>query len=177
MTAVYDFREQLEKSEAPSLEDGWLAAYRTQFPDSKSVVKMADSLYVQQFGFDRVVVDHTGRTWNVEEKVDFYDNDRIALEYVSNTTTNKPGWVVKPSQADFIAYRKEKLGQIWFWSAPAVRRAWQLHGTQLIELAKARSLGFVHGEAKNPGYSSLIACVPIGMWERALRSSSEVKFT
>lgn len=172
---MYNFETQLAKSESPTLEPGWLAAYAAQFPGMRSAVKMTDSLFVQQLGFDRVVVDTT-RTWNIEEKVDFYDNDRVVLEYVSNTASKKLGWVVKPNQADFIAYRKAPHGQVWFWSVPLVRRAWAMHGEQMIAHAKARNHGFVFAEAQNPGYTSLSVCAPIKQWERALTASSEVKF-
>ncbi len=171
---TYDFKEQLQKSEAPALEEGWLVAYRGYFGEVKSLTKM-DSLYVQRQGFDRVLVDGYGRAWNIEEKADFYDNDRIALEYVSNTTTGALGWVTKPTNAHYVAYRKVLNGQVWLWSVPNVQRAWSQHGPRLIEAAKSRQLGFVHGEARNEGYSSLCACVPIQYWQRALRTSTEVK--
>jgi hypothetical protein len=127
---VYNFQDQLRKSEARDLEPFWECVYRRAFPDMLSHMRVPGPSEAQRLGQDRVLQLACGEVLHVDEKVigERNDDKALFLEFVSVDTQGKPGWIEKELRTDFIAFGFAHLRSCYLLPWPHLRAAWRATG-------------------------------------------------
>jgi len=157
------FKNDLDWSQKNAGCPAWEGIYRQAFPNLRKIVDVSRDMQLQRRGIDRLVYLKSNRTARgVDEKVrrKYYAIDPrlggydVALEYVSVDTTQKPGWVVNPKDAGFIAYVVLPLGKGVFLPAPFLQWAWACNSDAWLRKYGSRP-------ARNDGYTTLICPVPV----------------
>ena len=150
---IHDFAESLAASHAASDLSIWEQIYRRAFPTFCAMVDHRDDGEHQRAGIDRSVILANSKQLLIDEKVRNKDYGDILLEYVSNDRFNSPGWVCKPSRADYIAYAIVPAGRCYLLPVIQLQIAWARHG----ELWKRE---FRRVPAHNDGYTTHSVAVP-----------------
>lgn len=161
---THDFQERLEFSNNAGHEGFWDAIYRKAFPDMIFHKLCEGKTQGQYLGIDRVIYLSSGKTLYIEEKKRSQVYPDILLEYISNDSTNTPGWIEKKLIIDYLAYAflPSKICYLFDW--PILRRAWMCFKNEW----KSQYPLVV---AQNPGYKTLSIPVPIEILSRAISDS------
>lgn len=85
----------------------------------------------QRQGIDRSLILANSKQVLIDEKVRFKNKitgriyEDIALEYLSDSERNVPGWVIKPLLADYIAYAIAPIGKCYLLPVLQLQQAWE----------------------------------------------------
>ncbi len=178
----HNFGSCLYESEDPENEPFWDATYRKMFPNLVNHMRCkgnGTATESQKRGIDRIIHLSSGVTLFLDEKLrkpnprtgrDYSD---IALEYISNNTTNSPGWIEKDLAIDYIAYAFKQSRRVHFLPWLLLKQAWREYGQTWLQNAEQRQLNFMIIEAKNDvGYTTLSVAVPtVVLWSAIQRVS------
>lgn len=115
MAAVHEFRSSLEiERQGRALLD---AGYRQIFGGLVEDRHLMRSRAHQLGGVDVLLFLRTGRTLAVDEKVRSYGvpsaDVALEIEHVYPDGSTRPGWLVKPSSTDFIAFAWLEDSVVW----------------------------------------------------------------
>jgi hypothetical protein len=154
MGVVHDFQRSLFESHACSDLSIWEQIYRQSFPDFLCMVDHRQDGEHQRAGIDRSVILQNSKQLLIDEKIRKKAYDDVALEYISNTTKDAPGWVCKPLRADYIAYAIAPKGICYLLPVVQLQAAWKRCGAQWIESHR-------EVRAANRGYDTLSVAVPV----------------
>lgn len=177
-TEVHDFDECLRASHEASDLPLWRDVYRQAFPDMRDMIDHRKDGWHQRQGIDRSITRECSKQVLIDEKIRGRNKitkkvyTDIALEYVSNTHTNAPGWVCKSLMADYIAYAIGPLGKCYLLPVPQLQQAWRLHSREWLANPSFRNIA-----AKNPGYETLSCCVPVETLFPAIGACLRFEFT
>ena len=157
---IYEFQKDLSTSQQEASDADWYSIYEKMFVDFNNMGFVKDK-ETQAQQIDRVILLNNGAEINVEEKVDYYNNQRVALELVADVEHHKLGWMEKPSNSQWLAYKKQALGQCLFLPMRALKEAYKANAGKWQALAANEQEDYKFGRAQNKGYSSISLLVPI----------------
>lgn len=130
----HDFDESLKRSHQADQLPIWEEMYRSAFPRFQTMVNYRQDGEHQRAGVDRGVILSTSEQILIDEKVRGRNKKTgivysdILLEYESDHERRKPGWVVKPLRAHYIAYAIAPLGRGYLLPVPALQACWLRNG-------------------------------------------------
>ena len=104
---IYDFKEDLNSSQHEAGNDDWWKIYEMAFPEMMHMEEVKDK-DLQKHQLDRILLMNNKAEIRVEEKVDHYKNERVAIEEWADTTKKIPGWIQKQSSAALDSLQKEE---------------------------------------------------------------------
>ncbi len=160
-TSTNNFIVDKEFSDEVSAMGFWDRVYDKAFVDVEHT-EICTNKYWQKQGVDRVVYLSNGHTYHIDEKTRRRVWPDILLEYVSNDTTGALGWMEKELSLDYLAYAFLPTKKVYFFPWPMLRRAWNFHKDEWIDLAKSHdNNGYRIVAADNPGYTTWSVAVPI----------------
>ena len=147
------------------------SVYRKMLPNIHKIVINKDK-HTQYLGIDKLLyIDGVENPLRIEEKyrTEWYHD--IALEYISNSSTNNPGWMEKYTLCDYLFYAVlPKSYLIWlYW--PHLKWLWELHKHEWIPYGIQEVKGFKYIVAFNKGYTTLSVGVPIELLVQELGNS------
>ena len=172
---VYEFKKDLATSQAEQAAAGWYKIYELMFRDFNNMAEVKDRA-LQAKQVDRILLLDNGAELRIEEKVDKYDNQRIALEMWADTEHSRAGWLSKPSLAHWIAYKKVALGECLFLPPNALKNAYMANKEKWGEKANLEIEDFKVGRAQNKGYSSINLLVPIKELLKTVKEARLIKY-
>ena len=153
MGNVHAFQNSLDKANKDQDLPMWDILYKSWFPEFESMVSHPKDGWHQRAGIDRTIVLSSSKTITVDEKLREKDYSDIALEFVSATSNNSPGWVCKSMACDYIAYAFKPSGKGYLLPVIQLQAAWKLNGERWKSTYGVKS-------AKNKGYETLFCSVP-----------------
>ncbi len=174
----HDFMKSLAKSHAADKLPIWEEMYRSFFDGFHTMCNHRQDGEHQRAGIDRSVILKNSTQVLIDEKCRFRNEktgrvyDDIALEYVSNTRTNAPGWVCKPLRCDYIAYAIAPLGVGYMLPVRELQNMWRGWG----DLILSKPDSYRQISAANKGYNTLSVCVPPKILVKAIGMACVVKF-
>jgi len=151
---VHDFSERLNWSEAQSDDPFWAAVYRKAFPTMVAMLGNRDDNEAQRRGIDRFVALKNGRVLRIDEKKRSKDYPDMLLEHISQDAQDRPGWMEKDLDIDYLAYAFMPSHRCYLWDWLLLKRAW--NHCKLDWLQR-----FPRVEAKNATYTTISVAVPI----------------
>lgn len=103
-------------------------------------------------GIDKKIYLENGRILTIDEKIRRKYYGDIFLELVSNTRTNKKGWLFY-SVSDFTVYYVEPIRKVYLLQMDLLRMAWKEHSEEWLSKYKLKF-------CSNGSYSSKGICIP-----------------
>lgn len=167
--AMNDFNECLKLSEDNKTDTFWTNVYNIAFPNmTNNMTGYKGKCQSQEYGVDRIIYLENGKTITIDEKVrrDVYPD--IALEYVSNDTTQSLGWMEKDLSIDYLAYAFLPTKTVYLWDWRILKLAWNKNKD------KWKKEYFI-SRAKNQYYTTLSVCVPIATLQQECQECSVIK--
>ena len=144
------FTDDLKRSKFPYRKD----CYALAFPGIKQIQDNPHDGALQRLGVDCLVSFNNGGLISIDEKVRGTNaktgkcyND-IAIEEFSDEKGKKPGWLLKESKCDFVAYVIGPLGIVHILPFKPLLEAWLANGESWKQWAKPI-------RAWNNGYTTL----------------------
>lgn len=166
---MHDFNESLARSHAASDLPIWEQIYRRAFPDFQVRIDHRQDGEHQRAGIDASVVLKNSKQLLIDEKVRFKNYGDIALEYWSKESQKIPGWVCKPSRADFICYAIAPAGVAYLLPMVQLQQVWRSNGGDWIKRFKKI-------DSANNGYVTVSCGVPVKTLFAALCNTLRVQF-
>lgn len=151
---INDFKKCLEFSVKASHEDFWDKVYRKAFVDLENHMPCTQKCQGQHLGIDRIIQLKSGKTLYIDEKKRSTEYPDILIEYISNNTTNSPGWIEKDLLIDYLSYAFMKSERVYIFPWQILKRVWNRFGNEWKEK-------YVLPPAKNNGYCTLNVAVPV----------------
>ena len=154
---------------------GWLDVYRAHFPSMVGLHDHRPDGDHQRNGIDRTVVLANAKIVYIDEKVRGRNKltgrvyDDIMLEVFSDRDRKALGWVLKPLQADYIAYLIAPLGVCHLLPVLQLQLAWSRYSRSWTEKYKTR-------EAKNRDWVTVNVPVPVNVLYPAIGGCLRSKF-
>lgn len=149
----HNFAESLAQSHAADSLPLWEEMYRAAFPTMEAMINHRQNGWHQKAGIDRSVVLACSRQILIDEKVRGKNKktgkvyDDILLEVWSDEERSEPGWVVKPLQAEYIAYAIAPLGKGYLLPVLQLQQAWARNGEQWTKRRVCRAENFYRGNS------------------------------
>ncbi|MBU1173557.1 MAG: hypothetical protein KKD44_28650 [Proteobacteria bacterium] len=166
-----DFNEDLKLSEDARLEPFWNEIYKKAFPNmTNHMIGKKDKCKSQEYGVDRIIYLENGKVITIDEKVRRKVWDDIALEYISNSTTQSPGWMEKDLSIDYLAYAFLPVKTVYLFDWRMLKRSWNYFK---IEWKKK----YPKIEAQNKNYITICVGVPIDVLMDICSRSTIIKLT
>ena len=164
-----DFKECYDIAESGKLEPFWDATYKFAFPNMTNQMKgRSGKCNSQNSGVDRIIYLENGKTVTVEEKVRTTSYPDIAIEYVSNDTTNSPGWIEKDLSVDYLAYAFLPIKTVYLFDWRMLKLTWKRNKDAWL------SKYFI-AHAQNEYYTTLSVCIPIDTLLESCKESSIIR--
>ena len=165
---VHEFAVKLNGSHKH--KEFWLNFYRQMFPNMVGCIFNDGDNAAQRMGVDAFLVMANGESIKVDEKGRDKDYGDVALEYISNDTTNAPGWMEKDLSIDYLAYGiypdNAQPGRAHLFPWPLLKLAWKRKRDEWIRT-------YPKVKAPNPGYNTLSVAVPEReIWAEIYRCST-----
>jgi len=153
MGEVHQFNKSLENANEDQKLPIWEALYSQWFPDMVSMIAHPKDGWHQRGGIDRSIILSNSKVITLDEKLRDDNFTDIALEYISATSSNSPGWVCKSLACDYIAYAFKPTNKGYLLPVIQLQSAWELKGeTWKVEYGVKA--------AKNKGYNTMFCPVP-----------------
>jgi hypothetical protein len=129
----YDFWTQLKKSESPRQYVRYLTAIDHWWGEQIDDWTRVQDLLEQKNGNDMTITLSSGKTVNLQLKSREKDYGDILIEYRHDYPSGytKPGWIERPSDADYLIYCTPKaiyrihypqLHAFWHWNKEGLLR-------------------------------------------------------
>lgn len=149
---IHDFSSDLQYS----TEDRtfWQSAYEAAFPVMLGTTDCSADIGMQRIGVDTIVNLPFGGKLFIDEKKRKKNYGDILLEYISNDTTNSPGWIEKSLRIDFIAYAIMDIQIVWFIPFLELQSLWFENKTEWLKTYPLKT-------AKNKYYNTLNVAIPL----------------
>jgi hypothetical protein len=123
----HNFKNSLNKSHANTDQSYWKDIYQQFFPTLVNIVDNRQYNEDQRLGVDKVIILNDNTKIRIDEKfrstTTVYGD--ILLEYLSNATTNSPGWVSKTMLCDYIIYVVEANRTAYLINKDQLQLLWQ----------------------------------------------------
>ena len=161
---MHDFRERLKWSEDASSEPFWEAVYRKAFPSMSGFLPNCADNDAQRRGIDRLILLGNGRVLKIDEKKREKDYPDILLEHIAQDVQDKPGWIEKDLDVDYLAYAFMPSRRVYLWDWLLLRRAW---GQFKLDWLR----DFPRVVAENADYRTISVAVPIPVLQKAVGRS------
>lgn len=172
---IYDFNECLAMSHRAADWPGWVDLYRELFPTMIGCHDHRQDGDHQRAGIDRSIVLASSKQLLIDEKVRGRNKKTgqvyadILLEVWSKRDQRVPGWVVKPLQADYIAYLIAPHGRCYLLPVLQLQLAWSHHGERWTRNYRPR-------EAHNNGWVTVSVPVPVDVLFPAMGAGLRASF-
>lgn len=156
-------------------EQMWIEYYQKKYPGCDPIKTKEEKSILQDGGVDRIIIKVDGQQETADEKTLQNVYDEIALEYISNSTTNSPGWICKPLICDSINYAFAPTKEIYSFNRIVLQKVWKKYGNKWLETAKKNILGGPHiviSETKlrnGLNYLSYSCAIPIYILEQVYK--------
>ena len=167
-TKINDFAEDLKFSEEASEEGFWQAIYQTAFPDMVGSIHCKGDNQGQRLGIDRLIYLKSGKVLFIDEKKRRVVRDDILLEYLSNDSTNAPGWMEKDLQIDYLAYAFMPIKRCYLFPWQMLRRVW-------LKYREEWEKEFSIPPAQNKGYRTHSVAIPINLLKKKVYLASVIQ--
>lgn len=123
-SVIANFSDDLARSKDDARLPFWEQAYRLVFPGLARMEYIEDPT-LQRSSIDRLVVDASGASCRVEEKLDHTGFWGVFLEYWSAQERSARGWIARHDAAcDVFAYAFLKRQRVLFMPWRELRKAW-----------------------------------------------------
>lgn len=135
----HNFAECLRLSHEAEDLPLWETVYRKAFPDMVAMISHRQDGDHQRQGIDRSIILNNSKQVLIDEKVRGKNGktgrvyEDIALEFLSDSKRNVPGWVCKPLLADYIAYAIAPLGKCYLLPVIQLQQAWAVNQDKWTE--------------------------------------------
>jgi len=141
--------------------------------------KYLDAIYKKYFGAKKII-KNTNRTTQIRgvDKLIYLPNRKlpirveekyrsrwygdILLEYISNDTTGRLGWIEKSLLCDYIFYAiNNPITKVFWFNWEQLKTLWELNKAKWIVYGEQNIHGFNKIVAKNVGYNTISVAVPV----------------
>lgn len=165
---IHDFADSLNKASAEKLYPFWESVYKEMFPNYVSMTGTIDNMPMQRRGIDRIIILSNNRTIFIDEKIRFSNYSDILLEHISVDTNNKPGWIEKENDIDWLAYAFAKKQECFMFPYPALKRVWKYYKKRWIDK-------YPEIIAKNRDYNTISVAIPTEVLLNKIRDALLIK--
>jgi hypothetical protein len=175
LVKIHDFKTDLKWSHSKSDESWWQSVYQHFYPDLVRTVDYRNDRAAQAQGKDVDLILQGDYIIGIDEKVRREAWRDIALEVRHDHVDGHqwPGWVLKDSSCQFIAYASEPLRRCYLLPFRALRELVTKRRGFMEAAADRREAGFSWASSRNRDYLSINICVqpkwlhaqiPGGIW-------------
>ena len=120
---THSFQESLITSEQTTIPD---SLYYKIFGEGITIKVCArDTTEQTEDRIDKVITLPGGKVIKVEEKLRLKDYNDLLIEETSCVETGSPGWIVKPSMADYLVYYVVPSHQAHIYRMADIQSEWQ----------------------------------------------------
>ena len=162
---IHNFEQSLKRSHAADELAMWETVYRRAFPDMVEMINHRMDGDHQRLGVDRSIIMSNSKQILIDEKVRWKAYEDIALEFISDSTRQTPGWVRKSLLCDYIAYAIAPIGRCYLLPVLQLQRAWKAYGNDWIE-----KYGTISAKNHSNGrsWNTISCCVPVHALMKAI---------
>ena len=172
---IHEFEERNAWSQSQQDEPFWEAIYRKAFPTLLKLECNTDNIPWQKVGIDRIIYLPHGKKILVDEKKRSQVFPDIALEYLSNDSTNAPGWVKKDLAIDYLAYAFIPSKQCYLFPWHMLRIAWENYGENWQTWGRGNLYDYHIVKALNNNYCTWSVAVPTADLLQAVSNASLIQ--